>query len=154
MKEEFDRYLKEIGIKEFFYERSVGVFNLFSNLIDEDIKDIFVSEFVDGEGKRIYSDMLLFTRCKIIEARQFLRANDYFFNCLQNYPLSGFDVQTTEYDFKTATEKSRLTMRATFGAALEISAQASGRNCDYLGGILRKYFFPSTGSSYCTVKSL
>lgn len=152
MKEEFNRYLKEIGITEDFYERSMQVLKLFSNLIDEDITDIFVSEYVDGEGKRNYDDMLLFTHRKIIEARQFLRANDYFINCTQSCPLSGFNVKTTEYHFEEATEKSRLNMQAFFGSHLLINMKASGKNCDYLNGILKKYFFPSTGSGYCTVK--
>lgn len=152
MKDDFSRYLKGIGITELFLERSKKLFELFSSLIDEEIMDIFVSEYIDGEGKRNYEDILFFTKSKIIEARQFLTKDDYFFNCILSCPVSGFVILPTEYDFVKATDKSKLNVQVYFRTELLIKVNGSRENCDYLNEILKKYFFLTEGSSYCTVK--
>jgi hypothetical protein len=152
MKDDFNHYLKGIGITELFFERSKKLFELFSSLIEEDIMDIFVSEYIDGEGKRNYEEILFFTKSRIIEARQFLTKDDYFFNCTLNCPVSGFVILPTEYDFVKATDKSKLNVNVYLRTELIINMKASRENCDYLKEILKKYFFPADGSSYCTVK--
>ncbi len=152
MKDDFNHYLKGVGITELFLERTKNLIELLSSLINEEIMDIFISEYIDGEGKRNYDDILFFTKSRIIEARHFLTKDDYFFNCILTCPVSGFVIIPTEYDFVKATDKSKLNVNVYFRTELIINMKASRENCDYLKEILKKYFLPTDGGSYCTVK--
>ena len=149
MKTEFDRYLKQIGISELFYERSKHVVEVLRRVIGEDVLDIFVSDYFDGEGKRNYQDLLLFTQHRIVEVKQFLTQDQYFINNVQEYPIVGIEINANEYDFEKATEKSRLNLKVFWGegTSLNLPMKAAGENCDYLNGIFKKYFLQTTAKS-------
>ena len=140
MKEEFSDYLKNIGIIELYYERSVEIYNIFSELSNKDILDIFVSNYVDSEGKDNFQDMILFTEDIIFEAYNYLNNYDFYINHIKNCPLSGLELKVTDYDFKNASDKSRINCRLNFERTLSIEMKASKQNCDYLNNIIKKYF--------------
>ena len=148
MKTEFDRYLKQIGISQLFYERSERVVEVLSRVIGEDVLDIFVSDYFDGEGKRNYEDLLLFTRNRIVEVKKFLTQDHYFINNVREYPIAGLEFNANDYDFEKATEKSRLTLRVFWGESvnLNVPMKAARENCDYLNGIFKKYLLRTKAS--------
>ena len=139
MKTEFTQYLNQIGIIGFYYDRTQNVIEVLSRVIGEDVLDIFVSDYLDGEGKRNYEDLLLFTQQRIIEVKRFLTQDHYFINKVQGSPIIGIELNVTEYDFKKATEKSRVFLKLIWGTGLNVAMKASRENCDYLNGIFKKY---------------
>jgi hypothetical protein len=147
MKTEFDQYLKKIGISELFYERSERVVEGVAKFMGEGILDIFVSDYIDNEGKRHYEDLLLFTENIIVEAKQFLTQDHYFINNVKECPVTGIDFSAQEYDFERATTKSRISVRVFCGTFLNIPMKAAQENCDYLNAIFKKYFVQTPAKS-------
>jgi hypothetical protein len=147
MKTEFDEYLKKIGISELFYERSKQVIEGVAKFIGEGILDIFVSDYIDNEGKRHYEDLLLFTEHIIVEAKQFLTQDHYFINNVKECPMTGIDFSAQEYGFETATTKSRISVRVYCGTVLIVPMKAAQENCDYLNVIFKKYFLQTLAKS-------
>jgi hypothetical protein len=144
MKEEFTRYLYEIGIKDLFYIEVVKTYDRVTKLISDEITDIFVTDYVESDGRRNYEDLILFTSGRIVEAQRFITQGGLFVNQISSYPLAGMDLNSTAYDFENASAESRLNAGLVFGPAgfggLRIDLKASGNNCDFLTAVLKKYF--------------
>jgi hypothetical protein len=57
-------------------------------------------------------------------------------------PLILFSVQIHEYDFKHATDKSRIYFRASLTPSSFATLRASHENCDCLWQLIVHYFAP------------
>lgn len=143
MKKEFTDYLDAIGINGAFYERVVEIHQRLTNLLEKEITDIFVSDYIQEDGTREYENLQVFVKGSIIEVDQFLTNDEIYFNFTDKCPFFGWRLKTRDYNYKKATKKSRMTLRANFGD-LYIDFKAAQENCDYLYLIVQKYFIPET----------
>jgi len=142
MKNDFLEYLKKLGMSSPFQERVKQILEFYMTCCGIDAKDIFISDYIDSEGKRLYESLWLFTEDFVCEAKQFLTQDIFDAMPIKNNFLR-WEIQKTEYDFKHTYPKSRLTVSIYFGENIAGNLKASGDNCDDLRNIFRKYILPN-----------
>lgn len=148
MKAEWIEYLKTIGIKDLFLDRCKEIFNFYQQIYPDQIKDIFVTEYLDKEGNRQYESMWFFSETMVMEAKKFLEKDD-FDSVPLNKQVKYWSVTKTEYDFIRATTKSRMVIKFGLLSGIGGSLKASRENCDSLKSIFIKYII--TNTMECTV---
>jgi len=144
MKAEFLEYLKLIGITEEKYlKRIETIIEVHSTICQEEIIDIFVDEYIKEDGTREYDGITFFSNEYVFGATQFLTEDNFMFSKrMKNVTV--ITIKGNNYDFKKATENSRLNMeirhdiRELYGIF-----KASKENCDYLKKIYFKYIAPN-----------
>ena len=141
MKEEFLKYLKDIGITtQTLTNRIEELYNYCSRIVNEDFDDIFIEDIVKKNKERDYIGMILFTK------KLFFIINNIFkdeYNALSFYKQN-FEVviiKKLSYDFIEANEDSRLNIEIHYGSRVW-DLKATYKNCDYLKNIFDKYFKP------------
>ncbi len=148
MKAEWIDYLRTIGIKDLFLDRCKEIFNFYQQIYPDQIKDIFVSEYLDKEGNRQYESIWFFSETTVMEAKKFLEEDD-FDSVPLNKQVKYWSVKKTEYNFIRATTKSRMVIKFSLLSGSGCSLKASRENCDSLKSIFIKYII--TNTMECTV---
>ncbi|MBU4374370.1 MAG: hypothetical protein KKD69_03760 [Euryarchaeota archaeon] len=143
MKGEFVEYLKSIGITtQVMHNRIETIYEVCSEICPDEIVDIFVDEYIKEDGSREYEDLNFFSDTYQFGAKQFLTKDDYGIARIKKKVLLS-KIQMQNYDFKKATEKSRLYLEVKFEGELNASFKASKENCDFLRDIILKYYKPN-----------
>ena len=142
MKKYFVQYLKSIGIVELFYERTESILQFYESLYPNEIEDVFVSEYIDNEGKRQYEDLCFFSSQATMEAKRFLTDYDFDASPIRERVIY-WRMRKTDFDFEKPTEKSRLDIE--FGLEHRITGRlkASKENCNHLYHVFKKYILPN-----------
>ncbi len=140
MKKEFIDYMEIIGMPKVFIDRAGTIHDFFNMLYPETIDDIFIEDYIDDEGSRIYKNLVFYTKSAIVfEVENFITEEKYsiFSNCER---ILWYDITKSNYDFIEANEKSRLYIELRTTTNSHISLKASKENCNYLRDIFNKYF--------------
>ncbi len=141
MKKEFEDYLKSIGITtEVLLRRVESIYQFYLGVCPEEIKDIFITDYIKDDGTREYESLWLFSDSYWIEAKQFIVKDN--FDMIPIKRIERWEIKKEEYDFKKATEKSRLFLRVNINSLLLSEFKASKENCDFLKEIFLKYVKP------------
>lgn len=138
MKTEWIEYLNSIGIKDLFLNRCKEVYNFYQQVYPDQIKDIFVTEYLDKEGVRLFESLWFFSETMVMEAKKFLSEDD-FDSVPLKHQIRYWNIKKTDYDFIMATTKSRLVVDFTFLSGTNGALKASRENCDNLKLIFNKY---------------
>ena len=143
MKAEFKEYLKLIGINEVNYlERIETIIKVHYDICQEEINDIFVDEYIKEDGTRDYDDISLFSNNYNFGAIRFLTEDDFFITKrMKNVTI--VRIKKKNYDFKKATESSRLNIEIRHNNDVHGILKASKENCDHLKHIYFKYIAPN-----------
>ena len=142
MKKQFSEYLVSVGIKDLFYQRVEEVYAFYSELLDEEILDIFVTDYVDAEGRRQYGNLWFFTETYVAEAFVFLTSDKFDLAPIKKR-VKRWAIAKQDYDFNKATIKSRMRLEVTLVGDMRCDIKASQENCDYLRAVFSKYFMPN-----------
>jgi len=143
MKNEFSEYFKSIGMKEPVLLRIETIMKYFSQLLpDEEVMDVFVSEYLEADGTRKYERLRLMGKKKGLVAIDFI-SRDAFSIADQDDPITSVKIEARNYDFEKATTMSRLYIRKFFEYATDSEYNASMENCDQLMRIYEKYIHPN-----------
>jgi len=140
MRKEFIRYLESIGVTKPIQERIETIYEAYVEICKDEMKDIFVTDYIKGDGQREYENVWFFSDNNCMEAKNFISRDDFDITPLRGLFYVRF--QKTDYDFKKASEKSRLLVTCLFGEttnAISGEFKASRENCDYLKNLTRKY---------------
>ena len=143
MKAEYIEYLEVLGIKTIIRERIEEIYKFFSEISSEEIEDLFVSEYLQEDGNRIYEHVRFFSKNFGMVAADFLNTDR--FNIFRLNPKNTFalSVRKKDYDFKKANVKSRMTVVLYWLNVNKTSTlKASKENCDYLKNIIIKKYLP------------
>ena len=145
MKTEHRSYLQQVGLGNQYIERVRTLYGLVSTISPiAEVADIFVSEYVQANGVRVYENVWFFTAeaYHAIEAHNFISEDNVDFVTLKGR-IKQFFVQKQKYDFERATEESRLNVE--FRTDLDVigKMKASKENCDHLRDIVLKYLRPN-----------
>jgi hypothetical protein len=97
---------------------------------DERIVDLVVSETVQENGERVFLGVWFFTASFAMETQGF--PNRLGFDVVSLQRLSRCVMMPRDFDFKTATDRSRLVVQITSGVEFSGTFQASGTNCEAL----------------------
>jgi len=73
-----------------------------------------------------------------MEAKQFITTDDFDITPIKNRIIR-WVLKKQDYDFKKATEKSRLHLEFGMDTRLVCNLKASKENCDYLRDIILEY---------------
>ena len=144
MKKEFLDYLRMIGITaDEYLKRIETIMEVQSNICQEEIIDIFVDEYIKEDGSRDYEDITFFSNEHDFGVVQFL-TEDNFILTKRIKNVSAIKIKKHDYDFKKATENSRLNIEVRYDIS-EMYAifKASKENCDHLKQIYFKYVAPN-----------
>lgn len=144
MKDEFTNYMKYIGLSPALTARVHSLYDCWRMLCPEEIEWMFINDFVDPQGARVFESLLFFSSHYVMEAKEF-SSKDNFDMARLELPLILFSVQIHEYDFKHATDKSRIYFRASLTPSSFATLRASHENCDCLWQLIVHYFAPISG---------
>lgn len=137
MKEEFSAYLEELGMGNPFKERIDQLINNYSQLTDQPIDEIFVSEYRDNDGTKHYETLVLFTQSHVFETEHFLTEPRLWVAAYIN-KIAHVEITFSEYDFLNATAASRLScvLRWDPGNFI-LRLKATGPNCNRLRDLVK-----------------
>jgi hypothetical protein len=140
---EITNYLMAINISEPIKKRIIEIVDISKAFsLEEQIDDIFISEYKTEDKRREFESIWIFTKTYVMEAKKFRIANEI--DIINR--LRGFDYLTInfdEYDYinNKSKKNSKMSMRAqSIESEMSCVLKASGNNCEYLKNILEKYF--------------
>lgn len=140
MKAEFQEYLLDIGVNGVFMERTKLVYSFFDNIYKDGIVDIFVSDYLNEDGNKVYDNMWIFTDQNIHEAKDFLTTFKYDAAVYKN-KIKYWEVSASNYSFNNITNPdSRFSLDVSLFDNITCKLKSSSNNCKYLNLIFNKYF--------------
>ena len=142
MEEKFTEYLSSIGIPEALDEKIEKIYEFYQKILPEEIKDIFVTDYIKKDETREYENIWFFSKKYWMEAKQFIIKDNFDITSIQKH-VRYWSIEKKDYDFKEATDKSRLVLFFGLDTGVTGNLKASKRNCDYLRDIIIKYINPN-----------
>ena len=142
MKTEWAEYLESIGVKGLFFKRVEEVLDFYVKVHPAEILDMFVTEYLDKDGNRQYESLWLFSKTSIMEAKQFLKEDDFDLAAARKQ-VKYWTIKKEEYDFKEASPKSRMTLGFSLATGISGELKASRENCDHLKTLFFKHIIPN-----------
>lgn len=137
-------YLKAMGITEPLKKRIETIYGYYREICPDKILDIFISEYITEDGLREFQDLRFFSKTCLMLAPNFVTENDLRISPMKKR-IGWMMFETRDYDFKNATEKSRLTLTGWYGERPggEFVLKGSKENCDYLMKVFHKHIVPN-----------
>lgn len=142
MREEFTKYLESIGITKALCERIETIYKFYQERCPDEITGIFITDYMKEDGSREYENLWFFSEKFTMEAKQFITKDDFDLTPIKKR-VYYWKIQKQDYDFKKATEKSRLYLQFYLDTKIEGDFKAAKENCDYLREIILKYVAPN-----------
>ena len=144
MKQEFVDYLESIGIKagSLLYQIE-SIYEFYLEMCPDEITDIFVTDYIDSEGKREYENLWFFSDRYLMEAKGFAAGKDDFDIAPMKDRVERCAIQKQGYDFKEATDESRLHFLFKLDIGVSGELKASKENCDALKDIILRHVKPN-----------
>jgi hypothetical protein len=142
MKEEFTKYLISIGMTKTFDPRVQTIYEYYKEICPDEITDIFVTEYIKEDASREYENLWFFSSKYCMEAKLFITKDDFDMTPISNR-ITYWKVEKQDYDFKRATDKSRLNLELAFEAGIRGHLKASRENCNHLKDIILKHAVPN-----------
>ena len=142
MKEEFITYLEAIGITKALRERIEAIYEFYREICPDEITSIFVTDYIKEDGAREYENLWFFSERYCMEAKLFITKDDFDITPIKSR-MDYLRIRKHEYDFKKATEKSKMNLDIKFDTGIRCDFKASKENCDYLKEITHKHFMPN-----------
>ncbi len=142
MEEKFTEYLNSIGIPEALNEKIEKIYEFYQEILPEEIKDIFVTDYMKKDGTREYENLWFFSEKYGMEAKQFIIKDDFDITPIQKH-VCYWSIEKRDYDFKEAIDNSRLFLHFRLDNRIMGELKASKKNCDYLRDIIIKYIKPN-----------
>ncbi len=140
MKKEFIDYLESINIKgEILLDRIKSIYEFYKDMCPDEIADIFVTDYIDSEGRREYGNLWFFSDRYAMEAKGFATGKDDFDIAPMKNRVKYYEIRKQDYDFKEATDKSRLYLNIIWDTGTTGELKAAKENSDVLRGIILKY---------------
>ena len=142
MKEDFENYFDAIRLDGAFREKANEIIDFYEGLYPRQLESIFVTEYVDNEGNRQYSNLSLFTSNFTFEAKNFLTQDNFDSTTIKN-TIVYWELVKENYNFKIATQKSRMSLDFSLATGIHGNFRSSGKNCDFLRDIFKKHIIPN-----------
>lgn len=139
MEEKYRKYLMTMRMSIDLVEKIEEIITFYSNVLNYNIDDIFISEYKEKEGKQVFESLFLFSGNNIMEAKNFLNEDDFDFTSLNRF--YHWRIQKEAYDFETVEMESKMSLFLYAGLA-EATLKASGRNCKKLSEIFKEIIKP------------
>ncbi|MFA4836483.1 MAG: hypothetical protein WC749_10490 [Dehalococcoidia bacterium] len=135
-------YAEGIGMKaDVDIKRTQEVFNLGKSLCPEGLKTIFISNYLESDGKEQLKDLWLFSDNYVIEALNFMRiAVPKLEMTILSKNISCISLEAQHFDFsKEVTGESKLHIVVLTFIHFTCDFTAVGQNCDALNLIYKSH---------------
>lgn len=150
MKQEFTEYLRKIGIKGTLEKRIIQMCEIMYELYpgdSEEIDGIFIEDYQDESGQRVYEHLLLFSNYFAIERSNIFEDESLIGIYRLELPLITVKLAKEHYNLKRTTKNSSLSIEYIYSAGADgkysgVRLRGSKENCKYLMQIHEKYFVP------------
>lgn len=103
-------------------------------------EDMILSETVNDAGQRVWGSLWLFSSSHLLEARDVTTSENYDAALVESYLY--FRVELKDFDWTKATLDSRMVLRVELKSRITGEIRASGKNCERLVQIAKKYVIP------------
>jgi hypothetical protein len=143
MKKKFIAYLERIGMTIPLINRIDEIYHFYHEILSEEIIDIQVTDFIKDDGSREYENCWFFSSTYAMEAKLFISQEDFDMSPMRKR-IDYWSIGKQNYDFKKATDKSRLVVHFSLIGETDGDLKASKENCDNLKEIFIKYILPNT----------
>ncbi len=138
MKKEFIKYLESIDITNTLRKRIETIYEFFGEICSDTITDIFISDYIKDDGSREYENACFFSSKYWMEAKQFTVKDNFDITPVRKRVFY-WTIEKRDYDFKKATEESRIILHVHFDTTIMAEIKAAKNNCDYLKDIIVKH---------------
>jgi len=138
MKEEFIKYLEDVGLTGPIRERAKTIYEFYREICPDEITGIFITDYMKEDGERVYENLWIFSEKYCMEAKQFITTDDFDITPIKNRIIY-WVLKKQDYDFKKATEKSRVYLEFRMDTEISGELKASKKNCDYLRDTILEY---------------
>ena len=138
MKQDFIDYFKSLGMRRPYLDRTEELYRVADQISPARIGDVFVSEYLD-DGVRTPQSVWFFTTDLGYAIEAHFIDNDQIDIFTIKGRVKNIVVRKKDYDFKLATEKSRLNVRLKTDLDIDRKMKASKENCDHLWRIVRTH---------------
>jgi hypothetical protein len=146
MRDEFKQYLAALGMAQAFSERIDETISFGQFLCPDEITGLFVSDYRENDGTRVFPSLMMFSDRHVLEAKQFAKEDNVDIIPLKDN-LVWIELKKENYDLQNATENSKFFLTGYFatdvGQSLSFSLKGTGENCDYLAKIFRAFIEPN-----------
>lgn len=145
MKKEQLDYLESIGITGPLIAKVEAAYNYYSKYLACQLDDVFVSEYVNKDGARMYENLWFFNSKFCYEAKLFMTEDDFDTDVIHNN-IATFSIQKTEFNIveNIVNDNSRMVLTFCFRITpREGEMKASKENCKQLSRLLKKYIQPN-----------
>ena len=136
-----DYFEKTVGLTGVFLERAEAVVGFYETLFPDDIKDVFVCEYIESGGKRQYESLWIFTSDCVGEAKSFITEDNFDATPMNN--IRYWKLKRTKFDGQTTSDDSRVALNLSFGSLMQGDLKASKENCTQLMQIFTKHVLPN-----------
>jgi len=144
MLEQFTEYFDEIELPQPMREKAEQLFQCFADAIASPLQSVFISDTFESDGARRYHAFWARTPLLVLEAKNFVAANNLDFTPLRNIEYTEFarsDLVSYESGPTTATTTLICTVR--FSNSVGGRLMAAHNNCKYLYRFARQNLLPS-----------
>ncbi|MCA0429190.1 MAG: hypothetical protein LCH32_01670 [Bacteroidetes bacterium] len=141
MEKAFIEYLETIGIKGDLLPKIENIYTFFEKYLEYKIENIFVSEYINKEGGRVYENLWFFNSDFCFEAKQFNTQED-FDSCILKHNIDYYSIKKTDFDIisNSTTDNSRMNLEFHFkNSSIGGDMKASRENCKKLSEIFKTY---------------
>lgn len=142
MKAQWKRYLKEIGMRTALIKRIESAERAVAAVCPDQLRDLFVSEYLSQDGTRNYEHVFFFTDEHAIRVTNFLTEQTLDIDAIA-YGIVNLVITGTDFDFGETSEKSRLTVHYHTAGGCTADLRASKENCAYLLNVVRRWLAPN-----------
>jgi len=142
MKPKMIKYCKSIDLTGPFLKRIEEIYEMVIEVIKEEPDKVIIEDYINEDGARTYTDLSFLSASYLVSIAQFLTNDTIILNDVKD-KIESITISKQDYDFKKATEKSRLNLKILYlHPGIIGNYTASKENCDFLWKHARDYFFP------------
>lgn len=145
---EQNQYLESIGITGALATKVDEISKFYSQYLGSQIDDVFISEFINKDGSRVYENLWFFNQNFCYEAKLFNAQEDYDCDVIKNAIFS-YTIKKIDFDIVANTTNDNSRMFLEFGLKMSTRGgdmKASKENCKQLSKIFKKYILPNHGT--------
>ncbi|AAM05291.1 hypothetical protein [Methanosarcina acetivorans] len=142
MNREFTDYLHNIGATGPIIDKAENAYKNCENICPEEIKGIFVSEYTEENGNRMYENLWFFSERYCMESKNFTQRDNIDITPY-NKIIKRLFIEKKDYEFTEANAQSRAILHFVLHMGIDGTIKASGENCDHLLNIVKSYFIPN-----------
>lgn len=146
MKPEFIPYLESLELPALILVKIESIFNFYKDYCKEEITNIFITDYFNNDGSRIFENLWFFSKSYCMEAKQFITMDDFDMTPI-NKRIVYWNIKKQDYDFNIEVGTSRLYVEFKLDIRSTGNLKASGKNCGKLKEIFMQYVLPNLKSN-------